>query len=78
MSEELRPRISYQEIAFLLELLKQAEANVKHECLSLSEEIKRLEITVQALRARSIDSDEIVPKHQNLDTYTLKFGFSLI
>jgi hypothetical protein len=49
---ELRPRISHEEIGFLLELLKQAEANVKHECLSLSEEAKQLEITVSTLRSR--------------------------
>jgi len=52
MTEELRPRISHQEIGFLLELLKQAEASVNLECLGLSEETKRLEITVSALRSR--------------------------
>jgi hypothetical protein len=51
MTEELRPRISRQEIALLLELLKEAEANVSQECLNLSEEAERLKITVSALES---------------------------
>ena len=57
MYEELRPRISRQEIAFLLELLREGETNVNKECLSLNEETRRLEITVSALQSRLSKGD---------------------
>jgi len=50
----MRPRLSESELLFLLDLLKETEANRKRQLLSFQEEQKHLESSVYALKHRML------------------------